>query len=161
MRDKKWVAEHRGGNLKIEQHKELMRWALDCLNHLLPLLKNGINEKIKNAINIGNKWADGSVKTGDAMKASREIIKFVRTLDDRLEIAISRAAGHAVATAHAADHSMGPVIYGLKAAEIAGRSKDLELDWQLHNIPNDIKELVLTGLLNKKIINEDIVKKYT
>ena len=38
MRDKKWVLEYRGGSLKIEQQKQLMKWAIDCVNHLLPLL---------------------------------------------------------------------------------------------------------------------------
>ena len=67
MRDKKWVLEYRGGSLKIEQQKQLMKWALDCVNHLLPLLNNNINEKIINAISIGNNWIIGKAKTGDAI----------------------------------------------------------------------------------------------
>ena len=39
MRDKKWVSEHRGGLLKIDQHKQLMKWSIECVNHLLPLIK--------------------------------------------------------------------------------------------------------------------------
>jgi hypothetical protein len=152
MRDKKWVLEHRGGTLKIEQQKQLIKWAIDCVNHLLPLLNNNINEKIINAINIGNNWIIGKAKTGDALKISREIIKYVKSLDNELEIVITRAAGHAVATAHMADHCMGAVYYGIKAIEINGGSIDSEINWQIKHIPNDMKELVLNGLKHKGII---------
>ena len=152
MRDKKWILEHRGGTLKKEQQKQLMKWAIDCVNHLLPLLDNNVNEKIINAINIGNNWIIENAKTGDAIKAAREILKYVRTLDNELEIAITRAAGHAVATAHMADHSLGPVKYGLDAIKIIGGSIDNEVKWQIKNIPNELEELVLEGLKDKNII---------
>ena len=152
MRDKKWILEHRGGCLSNEQHKQLMKWAINCVNHLLPLLNNNINEKIKETINIGNDWINEKAKTIDAINKSREIIKYVKTLDNELEITITRAAGHALATAHMADHSMGPVFYGLKAIKITGGSIESEINWQKKNISNDIKELVLEGLKNKNII---------
>ena len=152
MRDKKWILEHRGGYLSNEQHKQLTKWAINCVNHLLPLLNNNINEKIKDAINIGNNWIFGKAKTIDAINKSREIIKYVKTLNDELEIAITRAAGHALATAHMADHSMGPVFYGLKAIKITGGSIESEINWQIKHIPKDIKNLVLEGLKNKKLI---------
>ena len=152
MRNKKWVLEHRGGLLKIDQHKQLVKWSIECVNHLLPLLNNNINEKIINAITIGNNWIIGKANTGDAIKISREIIKYVKTLNEELEILITRAAGHAVATAHMADHSMGPVYYGIKAIKINGGSVDFEIKWQIEHLPNDIRELVLNGLKNKGII---------
>ena len=77
MRDKKWVLEHRGGLLKIDQQKQLMKWSIECVNHLLPLLNNNVNEKIIDAITIGNDWIIGKANTGDAIKISREIIKYV------------------------------------------------------------------------------------
>jgi dTDP-D-glucose 4,6-dehydratase len=156
MRDKKWVLEHRGGSLKIGQQKLLMKWSIECVNHLLPLLNNNINEKIINAINIGNNWIIGKANTGDTIKISREIIKYVRTLNDELEILITRAAGHAVATAHMADHSMGTVKYCIDAIKIIGGSIEKEVKWQIKNIPNGLEELVLEGLRNKNIINDSV-----
>ena len=152
MRDKCWVLEHRGGSLNVERQKQLMKWSIDCVNHLLPLLNNNINEKIINAINIGNNWVIGKANTGDAIKISREIIKYVRTLNNELEILLTRAAGHAVATAHMADHSMGSVYYGIKAIKLNGGSIDSEIKWQIERLPNDISELVINGLKNKGII---------
>jgi hypothetical protein len=152
MRDKKWILEHRGGYLNKEQQKQLMKWAINCVNHLLPLLNSNINEKIIDAINIGNNWIIEKAKTIDAINKSREIIKYVKTLNNELEIAITRAADHAVATAHMADHSMGTISYGLKAIKITGGSMESEINWQIKYIPNEIKELVLEGLKDKKII---------
>jgi hypothetical protein len=51
-----------------------------------------------------------------------------------------------------ADHSLGTVYYGLKAVKITGGSVESEINWQVKNMPNDIKKLVLEGLKNKKII---------
>ena len=152
MRDKNWVLEHRGGLLKIAQQKQLMKWSIECVNHLLPLLNNNINEKIMDAITIGNNWIIGKANTGDAIKISREITKYVRTLTNELEILITRAAGHAVATAHMADHSMGPVYYGIKAIKINGGTIDSEIEWQIGQLPNNIRVLVINGLKNKGII---------
>ena len=129
-----------------------MKWSIECVNHLLPLLNNKTNEKIINAINIGNNWIIGKSNTGDAIKISREIIKYVKTLNNELEILITRAAGQAVATAHMADHSMGPVYYGIKAIKLNGGSIDSEIKWQIEQLPNDIRDLVINGLKNKGII---------
>jgi hypothetical protein len=37
-------------------------------------------------------------------------------------IAVARSVGHAVATAHIADHSLGAAWYALKAVKSAGKS---------------------------------------
>ena len=158
MRDKKWVLEHRGGTLKIEQQKLLMKWSIDCLEHLLPLLNNNINENINNAINIGKNWINGEASTGNAINISREIIKYIKTLNNELEILMTRAAGHAFATAHMVDHSMGPIYYWLKAIKFVGGTIDSELKWQIDQIPEEIKELVINGLKNKGIIKEESVE---
>jgi hypothetical protein len=156
MRDKNWILEHRGGCLNRERQKQLMKWALDCVTHLLPLLNGCTNEQITAAIHIGNNWIVGKAKTIDAMNKSRETVKYARTLNSDLEIAVTRAAGHAVATAHMADHSMGVVYYGSKAVKIAGGSIESEISWQMEQLPDTIKELVIEGLKNKKIIENGI-----
>ena len=48
---------------------------------------------------------------------------------------------------------MGSVYYGLKAIKIIGGSIDSELKWQIEQIPEELKELVINGLRNKGIIN--------
>jgi len=36
MRDKRFIAEHRDGPLKKEQHRLLIKWACDCAENVLP-----------------------------------------------------------------------------------------------------------------------------
>jgi hypothetical protein len=51
-----------------------------------------------------------------------------------------------------ADHSMGPVYYGIKAIKINGGSIDSEIKWQIEQLPSNIRELGVNGLMNKGII---------
>ena len=66
-------------------------------------------------------------------------------------IAVARSAGHAVATAHMADHSLGAAWYALKAVKSAGQSTDAERKWQDEQLPPEIKDLVLTARKIRKI----------
>jgi len=57
-----------------------------------------------------------------------------------------RSIGHAVVTAHMADHSLGAALYALKAVKNAGQSVDAERKWQNAHLPSEIKVLVLTAM---------------
>ena len=65
---------------------------------------------------------------------------------------MARAVGHAVATAHMADHSLGAVWYALKAVKYAGKSIDMERKWQDEQLPLEIEVLVLSARSNKKFL---------
>jgi hypothetical protein len=61
----------------------------------------------------------------------------------------ARAAGHAVAVAHMADHELGAAAYAIRAVRAAvpedkrGEAGRLECQWQRAQIPREIRELVL------------------
>jgi hypothetical protein len=63
--------------------------------------------------------------------------------------AAARAAGHAVATAHMADHCLGAALYALKAVEATGAAADVERVWQMQQLPNQVWELVVSALENR------------
>ena len=146
MRDQRFVAEHRGGTLTKAQHRLLMAWSCKCVEHVLPLLGEPIDDRLKYALLIAKKWEKGEVKTGEAMKASVGAHATAREYSDKTKIAVARAIGHAVATAHMADHSLGGALYALKALKNAGGSVDDERKWQKRRIPVGLKELVLETL---------------
>lgn len=150
MRDKRFVAEHRGGPLKKEQHYQLMNWACDCAEHVLPLLGEKIDERLIYALNVGRAWAQGDASVGKARKASVGAHAVARESTNSVAIAVARAIGHAVATAHMADHSLGPAYYALKAVKNAGKSVDAERKWQNEQLPPEINELILTAREAKK-----------
>jgi hypothetical protein len=151
MRDNRFVAVHRGGPLSKEQHRQLIRWAHDCAEHVLQLLGENIDERLKNALRVAKAWELGEVSVGDARKASVEAHAVARESSNPTAIAVARSVGHAVATAHMADHSLGAAWYALKAVKNAGKSMESERKWQNEQLPSEIKELVLTARKSRKI----------
>ena len=145
MRDKRFITEHRGGPLKKEQHVQLMKWACSCSKHVLYLFVAKTDEGLINALAIGERWAEGNATVGETRNASVTAHAFARKSSNKVAIAVARSVGHAVATAHMADHSLGAAWYALKAAQKAGLSVDDEIKWQNQQLPSEIKELVLTA----------------
>jgi hypothetical protein len=152
MRDKRFVAEHRGGPLKREQHRQLIEWACACAGHVLRLLGEKIDERLINALDVAKEWKLGNASAGDARKASTDAHAAAReSSSDPVAVAVARSVGHAVATAHMADHSLGAAWYALKAVKNAGRSEDSEREWQYEQLPLEIRELVLSARKTRKI----------
>jgi hypothetical protein len=151
MRDKRFIAEHRGGPLKKEQHYQLIQWACDCSEHVLHLFGDKIDERLKNALHVAKEWKQGNASVGDARKASLDAIAVANESSNLTAIALARSLGHAVATAHMADHSLAAAWYALKAVKNAGKSIDAEREWQDEQLPLEIKELVLTARKQKDL----------
>ncbi len=91
----------------------------------------------------------GKASVGEAQKAAWGAHTVAREASSPVEVAVARAVGHAVATAHMADHSLGPAYYALKAVKAAGKSTERERKWQDEHIPSEVRELVLGALTEK------------
>jgi hypothetical protein len=150
MRDKRFVAVHRGGPLSLEHHRLLMGWAHDCAEHVLPLFGDQIDERLRTALLTAKAWQRGENSVGDARNASVAAHMVARETTASSAIATARAVGQAVATAHMADHSLGAAWYALKAVKSAGQATELERNWQNEQIPDEIKELVLSAREDKR-----------
>jgi hypothetical protein len=152
MRDKRFIAEHRGGSLSRDDHIKLIRWSRECSEHVLFLVSAVIDPRLLHALLIAKEWENGSVKTGVAMKASLDAHAAARVASNPVSEAVARSIGHAVASAHMADHSLGGALFALKAVKLAGMSVNEELDWQtsqLQKLPPDIIEMVLNDMRRK------------
>lgn len=149
MRDKRFIAEHRDGPLTKEAHQQLIKWACSCAENVFPLFTEAFDERLKNALTIAKEWANGNASVGDARQASLDAIAVANESSNPVLIAIARSVGHAVATAHMADHSLRAADYALKAVKIAGRSVDTEKEWQTMQLPAGIAELVTTARNNQ------------
>jgi hypothetical protein len=149
-RDKRFIAEHRGGPLKKDHHRLLILWSCICVEHVFPLLAGKVNERILNALAVARSWANGNVTVGEARKAAADMLSLAREVTDPGVIAIVRAAGHAVATAHMADHSLGGALYALKAVKISGLSVIAERKWQNEQLSPEIEELILSSREKKE-----------
>ena len=145
MRDKRFVAEHRGGPLTKDQHKQLILWACKCVENVLPLISNKVDERLTNAIQIAKEWTKDNTSVGDARNASIDAVRVANELTNPIEIAVARSVGHAVATAHMADHSLRAAEYALKAIKLAGISIDNERNLQNKLLSPAIIDLVLSA----------------
>jgi len=150
MRDKRFIRDHRGGPLKKEQHNQLMSWACDCVEDVLPCFGGEIDERLIHALDVGRAWAQGNASVGDARKASVGVHTVARESINPVAIAVARAAGHAVATAHMADHSLRSAQYALKTVENTGKSVNTEETWQNEQLPPEIEDLVLSARESKR-----------
>jgi biotin carboxylase len=145
MRDKRFVAVHRGGLLSKEHHRLLINWAHICATHLFSHFGQSIDERLNNALKSAKAWEQGEISVGEARNASLEAIAVANENSNPVSIAVARSVGHAVATAHMADHSVRAADYALKAIKISGQSVEAERKWQDEQLPLDIKDLVLSA----------------
>ncbi|MFZ5991053.1 MAG: putative immunity protein [Deinococcota bacterium] len=145
MRDQRFVAVHRGGLLSKEHHRLLIRWAHNCAEHVLPLLGEGVDERLRVALETAKAWERGEASVGAAQKAAWAAHALARELTNPVAVMVAWAVGHAVATAHMADHSLGAAEFALKAVKAAGRSVELERTWQDEQLPAEVRELVLSA----------------
>ena len=122
-----------------------MKWAHDCAEHVLPLLGDETDDRLIYALRIALALERGDASVGDARNASVNAHAAARASTNPVPIAVARACGHAVATAHMADHSLGSAIYAFIAVNRAGQSVEAERNWQNEQLPDEIRDLVLTA----------------
>ena len=151
MRDKRFVAVHRGGPLTKDHHHQLIRWARHCSEHILLLIDKDIDNRLIHALHIAKEWEKGNATVGEARKASLGAIALANESPNSTIIAVARSIGHVVATAHMADHSIGAAEYALKAVKLSGQSIEKEREWQDKELTPDISELILTARQKKKL----------
>jgi len=146
MRDRRFLAEHRGGPLTLEAHRTLAMWAADCAEHVLSsFAEESADERPLHAIATARAWTRAEVTVGEARKAAIAAHAAARSVHQPSAIAAARAAAHAAATAHMADHALRAASYARKAVV----APELELTWQLENLPRELHPLVRSALANR------------
>lgn len=136
--------------MQRDDHAFLARWAADCAERVLPLLtRHSDDVRPGRALEIGRAWANNECPTGAAMKASVAAHAAAREVREKAAVAAARAAGHAVATAHFADHCMGALLYSLKAIEASGSCIEPEMDLQLAKLPDHLRAMVGDGVMRR------------
>lgn len=160
-RDPRFVAVHRGGSLDLVQHHLLAEWAADCAEHVLHLFASRYpdDDRPRLAVAVARAWARGNATVGEAREAAYAAHAAAREASDPVAREVARAAGHAVATAHMADHELGAAAYAIRAVRLASKEADpdkagrRECDWQRHRLPDPIRELVISDqvIRNKKL----------
>lgn len=151
-RDPRFVAIHRGGLLDEATHRLLAGWAADCAGHVLPLLtaRHPDDDRPAPAIDTARAWVRGEATVTNVRKAAVAAHAAARDAADPVAREVARACGHAVATAHMADHELGAPFYAIQAVRLAAPASEAqaagerECRWQHERLPDSIRELVLS-----------------
>jgi hypothetical protein len=159
-RDARFVTIRRGGTLDDESHHLLAVWSADCAARVLDLFEREHpgDGRPRIAVVQAYAWARGEITMTQARKAAYAAHDAAKGAVGAAREA-ARAAGHAVATAHMADHELGGAAYAIRAIRAAATPDDrdeagrAECRWQRANLPSAIRELVLDDmrLRNKKM----------
>ena len=159
-RDPRFVTIRRGGTLEDSTHHLLAAWSADCAAHVLDLFERDHPDdgRPRRAIDQGHAWARGEITMTQAREAAYAAHAAARVAIGAAREA-ARAAGHAVATAHMADHELGGAAYAIRAVRAATsvEARDeagrVECGWQRSQLPDAIRQLVLDDerLRNKKL----------
>jgi len=78
--------------------------------------------RLRTFLDVADRWVRGMATTGEAIRTSREVHRLARLAPDQASLSVARSVGHAVATPHMADHSLGAALYALQAVGRAGGS---------------------------------------
>ncbi len=151
-RDPRFVAIRRGGLLDEPTHRMLASWAADCAEHVLPLFAAAYpdDDRPARAIETARAWSRGEASVTEAREAAFAAHAAARDATNPVARDVARAAGHAVATAHMADHELGAAFYAIRAvhsgspASEAVAAGEVECHWQRDRLPDHIRELVLS-----------------
>jgi len=155
-RDPRFVTISRGGLLDDQTHRKLALWAADCAEHVLRLFneKYPDDKRPEIAIEKARAWARNEITMTQAREAAYAAHAAAKDTNGSASMA-ARAAGHAVATAHMADHELGAAAYAIKAVKEASTVTERdnagkkEKEWQRSTLSEEIKELVLSDQRNR------------
>lgn len=138
--------------LNNEDHRALALWAADCAEHVLAYFEqiHPEDKRPRLAIEAARAWARGDLDITEARKAAFASHAAARDAKNPAAQAAARAAGHAVATAHLADHAPHAANYALKAAnaaaEYTGDGMIAEREWQFERLPKHLRPVVYPAL---------------
>jgi len=158
-RDPRFITIRRGGSLTDGDHRFLAMWAADCAERVVHLFEEARpgDDRPRQAIERAWAWARGEIRMIQAREAAYAAHAAAREVHGVAREA-ARAAGHAVAVAHMADHELGASAYALRAVRAAapegGREEAVAMErlWQREHLPPEIRELVMDDqkLRNRK-----------
>jgi hypothetical protein len=116
-------------------HRALALWAAACAARVLPVFEAARSDdgRPRAALDAVAAWVDGALSVPEARAFSVAAHAAARDTTNPAARAAARAAGHAIATAHMADHAPHAAHYALDAVAIVDgglAARDNERAWQ-------------------------------
>ncbi|MDR1061485.1 MAG: hypothetical protein LBL83_09845 [Clostridiales bacterium] len=153
IRDPRFIALRRGGELTDENHRLLALWAAECAERGLPFFEDvrPNDGRPRRAIEAARAWARGEIKMMEARDfagAAQDAAREAKCASEAARLA-ALSAGQAAAVAHVAAHELGAAAYAIRAAMESAPEPErdaarlAERDWQRGRLPEPIRWLVL------------------
>jgi hypothetical protein len=159
IRDPRFITIRRGGSLSDANHHLLSLWAADCAEHVLALFNSDCpgDERPREAIEAARAWARKQMSVTDAKRAAWEANNAARPLIGAAKFA-ALSAGQAAVVCHVAAHELGAAAYAIRARMASSEHYEMneqgriEREWQMDQLPIEIKELVVDDEKNRNDI---------
>ncbi len=151
----------------LEDQRLLASWAAKCAERVLALLENanpGDDRPSKAIEACRNRVSTGELRLAVIREAALAAHAAAREAQGHATACFAaRAAGHAVATAHVAQHAAGSAYYALKAIVVsdpanAEERATRERHWQTERIPEQLRQRVMARLTIQRRGNRIVVK---
>jgi len=125
-----------------EDRRELIVWAVDCCERLLPLFSAAApdDQRPRAALDGALAFARGELRIGVARKLAASCHAAARAAPTRTSVAVARLCGHATAVAHMGSHARGIPYYTHKA--LPPEEAETEDAWQRAHLPSRFTDFV-------------------
>lgn len=142
-----------------DDQRILATWAADCALRVLPFFECAYpkDERPRKAIKACRKWVRTGIFRMDIIReASLSAHAAARKAKKNAAACFAaRAAGHAVGTAHVAQHAYGASLYALKAIAAAYPNKAeiqmvKEYNWQARRLSKKLREEIMSRIIIQK-----------
>ncbi len=155
-RDQRFITIRRGGTLTDSDHYLLAAWAAKCAEHVLRFYEEEYpsDNRPRRAIEAARAWAGKKINL-DTAKASA--YNSNAAAKDKVGAAkyAALSAGQAAVVGHVAAHELGAAAYAIRAVMAASGEDERssngrkECEWQIEQLPEEIKELVIDDEKNR------------
>lgn len=128
--------------LPQQDRQELVRWAVACVDRLLPVFSADCPEdsRLRDALDGAQQFAAGQLSVSAMRRLAFGCHAAAREASSETATAVARVCGQAVAVAHMAGHSREIARYTRKA--LTGEKLAQELNWQQSHVPPRFREYV-------------------
>ena len=125
--------------LVTQNQHDLATWAMQCVQHILPLLPDAVEaDAVHDAFGLLKRWQNGQVDVAQLRQTGFALHKLAKEQQNPVATAVLRAAGQAVGVGHMKEHAPVCGDYAVKAVGLANEQNpqavSQERQWQLEQL---------------------------
>lgn len=125
--------------LVTQNQHDLATWAMQCVQHILPLLHDAAEaDAVHDAFDLLKRWQNGQTDVAQLRQTGFALHKLAKEQQNPVATAVLRAAGQAVGVGHMKEHAPVCGDYAVKAVGLANgqnpQAISQERQWQLEQL---------------------------